>query len=594
MVVRVANKTGLTPWLLQHTQWVLGLIVSVGLLGVLFSFLLWQLLTSKERQVVAERQRSAATLLVERVQEDLEEQLRSFARFGRRIETLEQFNAHSWQHESQVQLEDFSSWHVLGLVDRQYRRRHVFTRSGDLPLDDEHYQQVLRRFGGLFEQARVQRRDLMTPPYLTQHSRLGQGHLVPLYDPQGNFIGWLYGGLFVGELMARALIPMIEQGYVIRLLQGEQVIFDNDPERRLGNSQGVATHSPLYLRDTRYDIWLEPSEALVTEALTDWPLWVLLASLLNSALLMLALLFNYRRLQAVQAVRNSKLLVQELLALTGQAADALWVVKPEQRQVLYASPRMLELTGHANEAAIQRLLQERPTGLTPEPERWQADFAPGKNYEFRAQLAHTNGRLLTVDVSARGVLFNHERFVLYSCRDASQRIAVEQALKEQSLLDSLTGLHNRRAFDQAMVRAIQGLQAGVPCTLVMLDVDFFKRFNDSLGHQAGDDCLRVLGQLLSANARRDSEQAFRYGGEEFALLLQGDGGSALRAAEHIRVALQQCAIAHPQSPYGVATISLGLADGTPYSTPEAWLKAADQALYQAKEQGRNCAVLASA
>ena len=590
----MAHNTGLTHWLLRHAKLVLGLIALVGLLGVWFSWLLWQLLSSKEHQVVAEQQRSAATLLVERVQEDLEEQLRSFARFGRRIESLEQFDAHSWQHESHVQLEDFSSWHVLVLIDRQYRLRHVFTRAGDLPLEQAHYQQVLRRFSGLAEQAREQRRDAMTPPHLTRHKRLGQGHLVPLYDPQGAFIGWLYGGFFVGELMARALIPMIEQGYVIRLLQGEQVIFDNDPERRLGNSQGVATHSPLYLRDTRYDIWLEPSEALVSAGFTDWPQWVLLASLLNTALLMLALFYNYRRLQAEQAVRQSKLLVQELLALTGQAADALLVVKPEGRQVLYASPRLLELTGHANEAAIQRLLKERPSALTPNPERWQADFAPGKTHEFRAQLAHTNGSLRTVDVSARGVLFHRERFVLYSCRDASQRMAVEQALKEQSLLDGLTGLHNRRAFDQAIARAIDGLQAGASCTLVMLDVDYFKRFNDSLGHQAGDDCLRELGQLLSDNTRRDSEQAFRYGGEEFALLLEGDSNAAGKAAEHIRLALQQRAISHPQSPLGVVTISLGLAVGRAQQSAEAWLKAADQALYQAKQQGRNCVVKADA
>ena len=169
--------------------------------------------------------------------------------------------------------------------------------------------------------------------------------------------------------------------------------------------------------------------------------------------------------------------------------------------------------------------------------------------------------------------------------DANERLAL---LSRQ---DPLTGLANRRRFDEHFETQWRLLaRSGEPMALIMADIDHFKKYNDTYGHPAGDECLRRIADLLGAAAKRAGDLASRYGGEEFALVLSGTGASDAEAiAESLRAEVMALAIRHEGSPQGVVTLSLGVASVVP-SDPTGWmglLIASDHALYQAKEGGRN-------
>jgi len=167
-----------------------------------------------------------------------------------------------------------------------------------------------------------------------------------------------------------------------------------------------------------------------------------------------------------------------------------------------------------------------------------------------------------------------------------------QKLTELAQVDALTGLGNRRCFDETLTAAWAVCTAQQsPLALVLFDIDHFKKFNDSQGHQAGDDCLRKVGAIIVASTRDAPDRATRYGGEEFAIILPSTGLEAARVvAERVRQAVVATAIPHPAAgPPGVVTVSLGIASMVPTASvqPGVLIEAADRGLYVAKRSGRN-------
>ena len=164
-----------------------------------------------------------------------------------------------------------------------------------------------------------------------------------------------------------------------------------------------------------------------------------------------------------------------------------------------------------------------------------------------------------------------------------------------AITDKLTGLANRRAFDDAWEREIRRAErTEMPLSLVMVDVDNFKMYNDRYGHQAGDKCLVAVARTIGEMARRAGDIAARYGGEEFAIILPGtDMVAAVEFAEALRRAIEMDGLIHEDNaPYGLLTISAGIASHTmaaslPQRAAEGLLETADQALFAAKRAGRN-------
>lgn len=178
-----------------------------------------------------------------------------------------------------------------------------------------------------------------------------------------------------------------------------------------------------------------------------------------------------------------------------------------------------------------------------------------------------------------------------------ERHRLEEKLAVQSVTDALTGLANRRRLDEVLGNEWQrALRAGQPLSLVMMDIDRFKAFNDRYGHIEGDRCLKLVADSIAAHTRRPMDLAARYGGEEFLSILPGLSAEEAKAwAERVRLAVEELAIPHHGSELGTVTISSGVVSfvPSPERTVQAGLELADKALYRAKEGGRNRVMLAA-
>ncbi|HSC84296.1 MAG TPA: GGDEF domain-containing protein, partial [Pseudomonas sp.] len=168
-------------------------------------------------------------------------------------------------------------------------------------------------------------------------------------------------------------------------------------------------------------------------------------------------------------------------------------------------------------------------------------------------------------------------------------LSLRDSLRQQSLVDVLTGLHNRRFLDETLRRELlRASRKQLSVAVVLLDIDHFKRFNDTFGHEAGDLVLRHLAIEMKRSVR-SSDLACRYGGEEFALVLpEISREDAIERCENLRLSVSRLQVRYGGQPLGSISISLGLA-WFPYDgeQPDALLHAADTALYQAKHAGRN-------
>ncbi|MBV8508874.1 MAG: GGDEF domain-containing protein [Xanthobacteraceae bacterium] len=198
--------------------------------------------------------------------------------------------------------------------------------------------------------------------------------------------------------------------------------------------------------------------------------------------------------------------------------------------------------------------------------------------------------LMAVSVVLLVLLIEHGR--LYG-----QLVAKQKVLRRLSIADPLTAIANRRSFDEALQREWrQALTDRTTLALLLIDVDFFKPFNDGYGHLTGDHCLRLVAEVLSGGARRAGETIARYGGDEFAILLpRTDAERASALARHLCKRVGELSLPHAHSsiaPHvtisiGVASISMAHQTDQPAGEPTALIEAADRALYAAKAAGRN-------
>ncbi len=205
---------------------------------------------------------------------------------------------------------------------------------------------------------------------------------------------------------------------------------------------------------------------------------------------------------------------------------------------------------------------------------------------WRTEVTRIGGIMLALIAFVLGV-------TLFLAREIGRRAAAEDKLEELATTDALTGLRNRRKFDAALdAEWRRTARQKTPLALLMIDADHFKSYNDTFGHQAGDEVLVGIAICISDSVRRAGDCAARYGGEEFAVLLPGFASEeALEVAETIRLKVQQWS-----GDTAITTVSIGVASVTPDAAKD-WsqlVNAADKALYAAKASGRNCTVLASA
>lgn len=285
--------------------------------------------------------------------------------------------------------------------------------------------------------------------------------------------------------------------------------------------------------------------------------------------------------------------------LAENSTDMIARLGPDMER-LYLSPACRELLGYEPE----ELLGRRADDIVDPADHahWEEVLAPSNSTDcgdvaltFRAR--RKDARVIWLEVHRRR-LASGEGFVT-ATRDVTRRVEAEERLATANrqleivaMQDGLTGLANRRHFDAVLDAELRRARRdATPLSLIMIDVDFFKRFNDRYGHVAGDACLQQIASAIKNVPGRPGDLVARYGGEEFAIILPNTApAGALPVAERVRLAVRSSEIVHEENTDGIATISLGVATIAPeraLRTAEELIKAADEALYRAKEGGRD-------
>ncbi|QPF86378.1 diguanylate cyclase [Bradyrhizobium genosp. L] len=228
------------------------------------------------------------------------------------------------------------------------------------------------------------------------------------------------------------------------------------------------------------------------------------------------------------------------------------------------------------------------------------DWKTTRTVEFKTQRADGSEVWVEINLKLAGAANDHRAIeVVGVLRDVTQRRSMEDELSalnarlsDLATTDGLTGLANRRSFDVALPREFRDREQ---ISLIMVDIDHFKGFNDSQGHQAGDECLRRVARVIADATDNTTALAARYGGEEFAIILPGVGEQdALKVAEAIRLTVRSLTIPNLVAARGRVSISLGVGSRSAAITGESeLLRLADLALYEAKNSGRDRTVLAS-
>lgn len=222
----------------------------------------------------------------------------------------------------------------------------------------------------------------------------------------------------------------------------------------------------------------------------------------------------------------------------------------------------------------------------------------GEEFDQEVRLITRKG--VTVEALFRGSVVLDDAYQVVGATfvysDITERKRLENELRALSRQDALTGLPNRRAYEQTLAtewrRALRNQR---PLSVLLLDIDHFKGYNDQYGHPMGDACLRQVADVLRAGCRRSADTMARFGGEEFiAIFPETDAPDAANVAEHMRAAIQDRALPHAKADGpAVVTISIGVAALVPENglSPTDLVRMADQALYAAKHAGRNQVVL---
>lgn len=371
-----------------------------------------------------------------------------------------------------------------------------------------------------------------------------------------------------------------------------------DGHRRIGG----------YDRGSRYPV-VSVVAVSHTEALASWARGALqrgaitLGLTLAAALLGLRLTDQIRRRQSSESVLEQK--EAEFRLLAESASDLVERFDSDGTRT-YISPALERLTGYLPEELLGKSAFEvvnpldRPA-VEAAAERLRSGASEQETVSFRVQ--HKDGREIWLETSLRIAAEHSERLsVVGVTRDITERKRLELKLESLAMRDGLTGIANRRAFDTALTREVaRARRLSSPLSLLMIDADRFKRFNDDHGHLAGDTCLKSIAAVVAMSARRPTDLAARYGGEELALLLPDTDIAAARAiATELCRQVQALAIPHPRNlPWRVATVSIGVAAIDPRDenavNDGSWLiSTADLALYDAKSQGRNQSVAAPA
>ncbi|MFH6599454.1 diguanylate cyclase [Ectopseudomonas khazarica] len=579
------------------------------------SVLLWRQIEGVQQQRLDERVGYQARSLVRQLEGTLHLEVASLERIARLWNSLGRLPRASWDDEVERALRGFPAYQSIQWVGDDLRMRWLFPVAGNeaalnfrlypehpnYPLAIEARDTGEQRFSNSFDLVQGGRGFVLYTPLYRQQ------------DGQRVFDGFLQGVFRVEPLMVQLLSQIDRDAFNLELLENGQVLF------RHGDTTGDDPHSLQLglslLNNQAFSLRLSPTARMLEQLESPLPGVVLGASLAISLLLVAALalaLENSRRAHALQLanrrykveaerreeteqrLRENRERLQLVLDLTDSSHDGLFIFDSGSRELLHMNQATYATLGYRPEQFAE-LLREDPEKLLPGFHRWlqQVREAQRDNLSriFQRELIRRDGSRQPAEINTQLVELHGREYLIAVSRDNSERLQLEDRLQRLSQQDGLTGLYNRRYFDQRLQAELRRLRrAGAPLTLLLLDIDHFKAYNDALGHLAGDDALRKVSAVLQDSLQREGDAACRYGGEEFAIILAGtglEGGEHVAARIHAGIAALE--LPHPASPLERLSLSIGLAvlDPVRDEQPGELIARCDQALYSAKHEGRN-------
>lgn len=590
--------------------------VIAGLLAVLLLAIFsgWEALLDAETQQIEARLQVESDALARLVEARFEHQITTLQRLAARW-PIQHDRRDQWQQDVALLLRDFQNFQAIEWLDADYRMRWIEPLVGNESVVGFQYNSTHQNYPLLGEVRRTGT-PALSNSFELQQGGMGLAYYVPLYQDERRllFDGYLLGIFKVETLVDDLLRNLPHQRMSLEFRDGDSLVFSRPTADSLGHRWTV--RSAVRLGDNSdFSIVAFPTRSLIDTSSTTLPLIILVTGILAALSLCYALwlaLLSAQRLDALGAsnrslqaefvrrqtiessLQQNQARLKLILDMTDHSHDALFILGLKPLELVYFNRTCWVELGYSEEE-LRNLLLIAPADVMPDIDAWSkaigAASAARSSAVLQLQVRMRDGRLLPLEVSIRYMERHGRGYLICVGRNNSEQLQIAARLQQLSQQDGLTGLYNRRYFDKTLEAEWRRLRrTETPLGLLMLDVDYFKRYNDSLGHQAGDTALKALAAVLGENLLRETDCACRYGGEEFAVILPGaDILECNKVAQRLQQAVRKLQLPHPASPEGRITISVGAASLTPAAewSPHDLVAQADSALYQAKLAGRN-------